>query len=514
MVDKHKIGTKQYRPSQAAPQGDQPLRHYLNRELQNISASINGCCEPIEDIKANCYCMKICDEPVEGGCLQWTVVENTVTIETFWTPPANGGETGTVWVDRTERDNRIIVSNDEIYIQDREFIYHTTNYGTAWTPTLLLDWMPIDANWSNGEKTDPGWTGGAWPNNYPRSDFTLQNWSFIDGEVIACFGTPSSTNGYITNVSTGDILVSGWGYNAWSEDNTVNYETFLGQAFTPVAELHAFTVFHGIITALGESQEKWDGDPYPSRMSIQQGATDPLNCTTLYDGSGAIFNAHTINGNILYYGSLGGEDGGGVAWRYGYVDSTIQSGLPYMSTATWAGNGQWRPDNAATLQPSLSYWRSSGDPTEIYPETFKHREAKWLTDEKSIAGPVAKRYATLYSNLDDGILWDYAVDYYYPNQNVYEVIPVASKGAFITIECYGTDITQVAFRISATGEPGSYSEAVTGVLPVGYHNTIRAMTIDYSAKNAAFLMTYMDTTGYTRVVTFADPFVCALYEEV
>ncbi len=72
MVDRRKQGRKYYRPSQAAPRGDEALRHYLNRELQNISAAMNSDSELNDDRDENCGCLPLCEEG---------------TAPCVWTPP-------------------------------------------------------------------------------------------------------------------------------------------------------------------------------------------------------------------------------------------------------------------------------------------------------------------------------------------------------------------------------------------------------------------------------------------
>ena len=524
MVDKRKQGRKYYRPSQAAPQGDQPLRHYLNRELQNIMSAINCDSELNDERDEDCYCIELCDEvtignPVEGGCLEWTTSETTVTLSDFWVGTGGGANFG----NRIAADTQIVVEDDTIYIYDGSDIEYTTNYGTNWTRETYLNWLVTDQYWSDNEKTTPSWPSGGWPNGQPINTFSLEAWKMVDGELFACHYEPNNDIAYVANHTTQQVVRCGYGYNALAETNALK-ENFKGGSWSPVRDLRSFTFGPSGLTTIATTPDQ-SGGSYPWRFSMLN-ATDPdqvsqtpvTNAVQVDTGQGYAIRVEYLNDNYLWYGSWAPNGPNALNEYYGIIEGDIKTGesggeFYYLPTA-WNGSS-WYPNGTWTEQPTKSS-NVLADNTGAYILTPKQRPSKWLENspEYMFAGLDQNRYGSTWSTPTDGVKRDYSALWHYASQHIFEVIPIKNKGAFMSVEVNASDRTQVAFRISKDAEIASFSTVVTGVFTVEPNGSNPSITVDYSEKNAQFLITYYDLNGQVHVVTFDDVFVCELYEEV
>lgn len=442
------------------------------------------------------------------GCTEWSNSVSSVTATSFWTSPTS--ENSTTYLNRTRNGTIMAVQDDSVYIQHGSNIVYTNDFGDNWTTVSLLDFMPVDLIWSDGEKTSATFGTAAWPNGYPTSTFSLASWKWVSGNLIACFNESVYHNGYIANLTTGDAIRTGFGYNCSLESSDLR-ENFPGESFYPPNYVLSFTYWDGELTVIGVGYESYVGDPYPQRHQLLKGGVIESNAVTLSEGGGGPQFIEEINGNIVFYGSWGGASGGGLATRYGYVDSTIQFGPPYTYTASWsAAYNTWLADTAATLQPSKTSIISTDS---TYQATDKQRPAKWLASEKMFAGLVLQRYGTIYTNLSDGVKYDYNSERDYTTSIIFEIYPVEEKGAFIAVETNVSGRVASNIKISPTGAVGSFSTGVTFTLPFAVVNSNpQEASIYYSKTQQKFLYTYLDASGLIRVVQFDDPFTCATRE--
>jgi len=446
------------------------------------------------------------------GCVTWSVSTSTVTAEDFWVSPTT--ETLATFDARLALDTLIINRNDEVYIRHGSNVVYTNDFGATFSTVTLASLIPIDYIWDTGEKTSATFTGAAWPNGAPSSNFSLTAWKWSGDNLLACFYNSDSDSGFIANITIDQAIVTGFTYNTNLETSTLG-EDWVGVPYLPANELHTFCFWDGELTLVGNVFESYPTDPYPHRHAMLKGSIAKANAVTLSEGKGAPVRAEIVNDNLLWYGAWGGGSGGAVATRYGMIASDIQLGGSYTFDASWRQPGgyalAWWADSAPTYQPTKTTTLLASI-VDNYPTTNKQRAAQWLSTDEMFAGVVSKRYGYTYTDLADAVERDYSSIFNYAGRDAFEVMPIKEKGAFISAEIINTNLRSTTIKISKDSDPAHFSSAVTLTLPVAKHTNGDEITLAYSASQAKFLLAYFDNSSKIHVVSFDDPFDCTATE--
>jgi len=454
-------------------------------------------------------------DPVEqGGCLEWTIVDTGAkTATAFWTSPT--GDALSTFNYRIENDLQILVKDRRVLIlHGANNIYETTNFGGSFTDQPLTSYLPVDSNWAAKEKTSATFSGAAFPNGVPSTQFAITGWEFVGNDLWCC---ALRTNGDQTvgNYASAMIIKergvvhTGWGWRGASETNALR-STQTGAGWYATNLTFDFTFVDGQLFTTGTVERNGQQTPYPD---IKCGMFNGAEGLALQDRGGAQYRVNSVNGDVFTYGHNGAS---GDTQQYYQIKSGVLTGRPYSMEFTWNGV-LWVDNNPMpTFQADANLTTGA---TTVYPATREQRPQKWFANGSQEMTALARSSSaagtslTFYTSMTNGVREYYGGDAFFANQYGVTVVPVAEKGAYVYVEA-SNSLSQIYVKVSATGRPGTFTQGFVVNLPVKQTtNTIHSM-ISYSASEAKFLYTYLGTDGLTRVVTFDDPFVCSLYENL